>query len=49
MTRREFTIGTAASLTAPILRGAPLRSQPIELITAPSSLGLRPNEHDREP
>jgi arginase len=49
MTRREFTVGTAASLTAPILRATPRPSRRIELIAAPSSLGLRPNEHGREP
>jgi arginase len=46
MTRREFTAGTAAAIA---IRGPRAASQGIALISAPSSLGLRPSAQGREP
>jgi arginase len=44
MTRRQFALGSAASLVSP---AKPSRT--LEIVTAPSSLGLRPNAQGREP
>src|SRR4051812_48138719 len=45
--RRMFTLGTAC--LAGIAQATPTSARPVSLVTAPSSLGLRPNERGVEP
>jgi arginase len=47
LTRRDFALGTACLAGA--ARAAEAGHRPIGVVTAPSSLGLRPNEKGKEP